>query len=75
MSLLLDELLVPALGLSAPSRDYPLFTRARGFVAHLVYGAVVALAAEGLGRLMQPARALSWTIRRDDRSLETSARG
>ena len=59
MSLLLDELLVPALGLSAPSRDYPLFTRARGVVAHLVYGAVVALAAEGLGRLMQPARALS----------------
>ena len=52
MSLILDELLVPALGLSAPSGDYPLFTRARGVVAHLVYGAVVSLAAEGLGRLM-----------------------
>ena len=48
MSLLLDELLVPALGLSAPSRDYPLFTRARGVVA---YGAVVALAAEGQQQL------------------------
>ena len=51
MSLILDEGLVPALGLSAPNQDYSAFTRARGFVAHLVYGATVALAAEGLGRM------------------------
>ena len=52
MSLILDEGVVPALGLSAPNRDYPAFTHARGFLAHLVYGAAAALAAEGLGRLM-----------------------
>ena len=52
MSLALDEGLVPALGLSAPNQHYPALTRARGFVAHLVYGAAVALAAEGLGRFV-----------------------
>ena len=52
MSLVLDEGVVPALGLSAPNRDYPAFTHARGFLAHLVYGAAAALAAEGLGRLV-----------------------
>ena len=52
MSLILDEGVVPALGLSAPNRDYPVFTHARGFLAHLVYGAAAALAAEGLGRLV-----------------------
>ena len=52
MSLILDEGVVPALGLSAPNRDYPAFTHARGFLAHLVYGAAAALAAEGLGRLV-----------------------
>ncbi len=51
MSLILDGGVVPALGLSASNRDYPVFTHVRGFLAHLVYGAVVALAAEGLGRL------------------------
>ncbi len=50
MSLILDEAVVPALGLSAPCHHYPALTRARGFVAHLVYGAAVAVAAEGLGR-------------------------
>lgn len=50
MSLVLDETLVPALGLSAPNHHYQTFTRVRGFIAHLVYGAAVALAAEGLGR-------------------------
>ncbi len=30
MSLILDEGVVPALGLSAPNRDYPAFTHARG---------------------------------------------
>jgi len=52
MSLILDEGMVPTLGLSAPNRDYPVFTHARGFLAHLVYGAAAALAAEGLGRLV-----------------------
>ncbi len=52
MSLVLDEGVVPALGLSAPNRGYPVFTHARGFLAHLVYGAAAALAAEGLGRLV-----------------------
>lgn len=52
MSLVLDEGVVPALGLSAPNRDYPAFTHARGFLAHLVYGAAAALAAEGLGHLV-----------------------
>ena len=52
MSLVLDEGVVPALGLSAPNRDYPAFTHARGFLAHLVYGAAAALAAEGFGRLV-----------------------
>ena len=55
MSLVLDEGVVPALGLSAPNRDYPAFTHARGFLAHLVYGAAAALAAEGLGRLARRA--------------------
>ncbi|BAU92421.1 hypothetical protein MPPM_3816 [Methylorubrum populi] len=50
MSLILDEALVPALGLSAPCHHYPTFTRLRGVVAHLVYGAAAAMAAEGLGR-------------------------
>jgi len=52
MSLILDEGVVPALVLSAPNRDYPVFTHARGFLAHLIYGVAAALAAEGLGRLV-----------------------
>ena len=53
MSLILDETLVPALGLSAPNQHYPTFTRIRGLVAHLVYGTAVAFAAEGLERLVK----------------------
>ena len=52
MSLVLDKGVVPALGLSAPNHHYHPVTRDRGFMAHLVYGAAVALVAEGLGRLM-----------------------
>lgn len=52
MSLILDECLVPALGLSAPNRRYPAFTHLRGLVAHLVYEAAVAVTAEGLGRAL-----------------------
>ncbi|MDX7953814.1 hypothetical protein P7D22_21865 [Lichenihabitans sp. Uapishka_5] len=54
MSLILDEGLVPALGLSAPNHQYHALTRARGVVAHLVYGTAVAFAVEGLGRLVSP---------------------
>lgn len=51
MSLILDEAVVPALGLSAPNQDYPILTHVRGFVAHLVYGAVAALTTEAVHRL------------------------
>jgi len=53
MSLILDEGLVPALGLSAPSHHYLPHTRVRGVIAHLAYGVAVGLAAEGLGRLVK----------------------
>ncbi len=49
MSLILDECLVPTLGLSAPNHHYPTLTHVRGLAAHLVYGAAVAAAAEGFG--------------------------
>ncbi len=52
MSLVLDEVVVPFLGLSAPNRDYPILTHVRGFTAHLVYGAVAALMTEGVHRLI-----------------------
>lgn len=51
MSLILDESLTPALGFSAPDRDYPVGTHLRGFAAHLFFGAAVALVAETLYRL------------------------
>lgn len=51
MSLVLDEGLVPALGLSAPNGDYPLPTHVRGLAAHLVFGAAAALTAEAAYRL------------------------
>lgn len=46
MSLVADELIAPALGFTAPNRDYPLVTHARGVAAHLVFGLVVAAATE-----------------------------
>lgn len=51
MSLILDEALTPAMGFSAPDRDYPLATHLRGFAAHLAFGALVAASAEILYRL------------------------
>ncbi len=51
LSLVVDEGLTPALGLSAPNRAYPVATHVRGFLAHLVWGAAAALAAEVLYRL------------------------
>ena len=51
LSLVVDGGLTPALGLSAPNRTYPVATHVRGFLAHLVWGAAAALAAEALYRL------------------------
>lgn len=45
-SLLLDEVVTPGLGASAPNRAYPLSTHLRGLVAHLVFGLSVAAATE-----------------------------
>ncbi len=46
MSLVADEGIAPALGFTAPNRDYPLVTHARGVAAHLVFGLAVAAATE-----------------------------
>lgn len=51
MSLLLDEFVTPALGFSAPNRDYPPAAHVRGLFGHLVFGLTLAGAAEGLYRL------------------------
>ena len=51
LSLVVDEGLTPALGLSAPDRAYPVATHVRGLLAHLVWGAVAALSAEAIYRL------------------------
>lgn len=48
MSIILDELVTPAFGFSAPDRDYPAETHLRGFIGHLLYGAALAGAAETL---------------------------
>lgn len=57
MSLIVDEAMTPAMGFSAPSRAYPTLTHARGFAAHLLFGAAVGVAAETLMRLTGSARA------------------
>jgi hypothetical protein len=46
MSAIVDEGLTPALGFSAPNRDYPLVTHLRGVVAHLAFGLAVAAVTE-----------------------------
>ena len=51
MSLVMDEMLVPALGLSPPNRAFPAATHLRGFLNHLAYGAAAALTAELVYRL------------------------
>src|SRR3954464_3418512 len=51
LSLIVDEGLAPALGFSAPNRDYPALTHVRGLLNHLAYGAAVAVTAEVLYRL------------------------
>lgn len=54
MSVIVDEALSPALGFTAPNRDYPPAAHIRGLVAHLAFGLVVAAAAESLYRLAGP---------------------
>src|SRR4051812_13485642 len=51
LSLIVDEGLAPALGFSAPNRDYPALTHVRGVLNHLAYGAAVAVTAEAPYRL------------------------
>jgi uncharacterized membrane protein YagU involved in acid resistance len=51
MSLVMDEVLVPALGLSPPNRAFPAVTHVRGFLNHLGYGAAAALTAKAVYRL------------------------
>jgi hypothetical protein len=46
MSLIVDEGLTPALGLSAPNGAYPLATHLGGVAAHLVFGLAVAALTE-----------------------------
>mgnify|MGYP001073121904 CR=1 FL=1 len=46
MSLIVDELITPAFGFSAPNLDYPLVTHLRGVAVHLVYGLAVAAVTE-----------------------------
>jgi uncharacterized membrane protein YagU involved in acid resistance len=56
MSVIVDEALSPALGFTAPNRDYPPAAHVRGVVAHLAFGLVAAAAAESLYRLAGPRR-------------------
>ena len=51
MSLIVDEMLVPALGFSPPNRAFPAITHVRGFLNHLAYGAAAALTTEAAYRL------------------------
>jgi hypothetical protein len=51
MSLVMDEMLVPVLGLSPPNRAFLAVTHIRGFLNHLVYGAAAGLTAEAVYRL------------------------
>jgi uncharacterized membrane protein YagU involved in acid resistance len=51
LSLIVDEGLTPAVGFSAPNRAYPAATHVRGFLAHLVWGVVAALATEAVWRV------------------------
>jgi xanthosine utilization system XapX-like protein len=48
MSLIVDEVLTPLFGFSAPNRAYPLVTHLRGVVAHLAFGLGIAVTAETL---------------------------
>lgn len=45
-TVLLDEIITPAIGASAPNPDYPLVTHLRGLLAHAGYGLAVAAVVE-----------------------------
>lgn len=51
LSLIVDELLNPALNITPPGSAYPMSSHVRGLAAHLVYGVAVAVVGEGLHRL------------------------
>lgn len=51
MSLLVDEVVTPAIGASAANADYPISTHVRAFIAHLLYGLTVAGVIEAGWRL------------------------
>lgn len=52
MSLILDEAITPAIGASAPNREYPASTHVRAFASHLVFGLAVAATVETGWRLL-----------------------
>jgi len=51
--LVIDEILTPAMGWSAPFSAYPRSTHVRGLIAHLVLGLTTAITAEILIRLFR----------------------
>lgn len=48
LSLVIDEMLNPALNITPQARAYPMSSHLRGLVAHLIFGAAVAAASETL---------------------------
>lgn len=52
-SAILDEVITPAVGASAPNPDYPFVTHLRGVVAHTAYGLAVAGIVEAGWRLLE----------------------
>lgn len=53
MSLIVDEALNPMFGITPPARAYPASAHVRGLLTHLVYGFALAVAAEGMYRLVR----------------------
>lgn len=52
LSLIVDEAVGPALGYTAKSKEYPVSSHVRGFVAHLAYGIAAAGVVELIYKLM-----------------------
>lgn len=50
LSLIIDEALNPALGITPPSSAYPASSHLRGYLTHLIYGLTIAVTAEALHR-------------------------
>lgn len=50
LSLVVDEVVCPRLGITAPNSAYPISSHARGLATHLVYGIAVAVTAEASSR-------------------------